>query len=766
MIRKTSIAGRLIAAALLASCLAAPAASRAAVQSADGVWSLLSFPPPVARDQHAAIYDPVRNRMLVFGGLATSFQNDVWELSLSGTMTWKLLATGGTPPSPRRGASAIYDPVRDRMLIYGGAGPGPFGDLWALSLSGSPTWTQLMPTGGPPASRSGHSAVYDPVRDRMVVFGGQTGLTYRNDAWALQLAGTPAWSSIAATGVPPELRSRHSAIYDSVRDRMVVFGGADGGNLLGDLWSLSFAGPAWTELTPAGTPPLPRAGHKAIYDSSRDRMVLFGGDDGSGDPPGTTWALPFASSSWSELAPSGNTPLGRHDHIAVLDTAGDRMLVFGGVVELPTQELLALSLPGSTSWSTPATAGGPAPPRTGHAAAYDPIRDRMIVFGGQGNGIVLQDAWALNLGTQVWIDLAPSGTKPTARDGHLMVYDSTHDRMVVFGGLDADNNAQNDVWTLSLGASPAWTKLSPLGPPPPPRYGAAGVYDSAGDRLVIFGGIGDVVLGDVWALSLSGTPAWSQLSPTGTPPAPRFLAGSTRNPLTNQMVIFGGTDGSLFQDAWTLSLSGFPAWAPIGASGAPPSARYEPTVIYDQTRDRLVLFGGFDGTTFCGDTWALSQTGAPAWTRLLPTGTSPTPRDGHTAIYDPLSKRMLVYGGLDGGFNDDTYELLFGDVTAVAEEPATTPPAAMTLHAAYPNPFRAQATIAFDVGRPREGRVAVFDVHGRLVRELKNGLLPAGSSSVRWDGTDQRGVLVASGTYFYRIESEGAADTRKVVLLR
>jgi galactose oxidase-like protein/flagellar hook capping protein FlgD len=766
MIRKTPVAARFIAAALLASCLAAPAASRAADQTADGIWSLLSFPPPVARDQHVAIYDPVRNRMLVFGGLATSLKNDVWELSLSGTMTWKLLATGGTPPSPRRGASAIYDPVRDRMLIYGGAGPGPFGDLWALSLSGSPTWTQLAPTGGPPPSRSGHSAIYDPVRDRMVVFGGQTGLTYRNDAWALQLAGTPAWSLIAASGVPPDLRSRHSAIYDSVRDRMVVFGGTDGANLWGDLWSLSFTGPAWTELTPAGTPPPPRAGHQAIYDSSRDRMVLFGGDDGSGDPPGTTWALPFASSSWSELAPSGNTPLGRHDHVAVLDTAGDRMLVFGGVVELPTQELLALSLPGSTSWSTPAPAGGPAPPRTGHAAAYDPIRDRMIVFGGHGNAGVFQDTWALNLGTQVWIDLAPSGTKPVARDGHLMVYDSTHDRMVVFGGLDADNNAQNDVWTLSLGASPAWVKLSPLGSPPPPRYGAAGVYDPAGDRLVIFGGLGDVVLGDVWALSLSGTPAWSQLSPTGTPPAPRFLAGSTRNPVTNQIVIFGGTDGTLFQDAWTLSLSGSPAWAPIGASGTPPSARYEPAVIYDQTRDRLVLFGGFDGTSFCGDTWALSLTGAPAWTHLFPTGTSPTSRDGHTAIYDSLGKRMLVYGGLDGVFNDDTYELLFGDVTAVADEPATTAPAAMTLHAAYPNPFRAQATIAFDVGRPREGRVAVFDVHGRLVRELKNGLLPVGSSSVKWDGTDQRGVLVASGTYFYRIESEGASDTRKVVLLR
>jgi flagellar hook assembly protein FlgD len=89
----------------------------------------------------------------------------------------------------------------------------------------------------------------------------------------------------------------------------------------------------------------------------------------------------------------------------------------------------------------------------------------------------------------------------------------------------------------------------------------------------------------------------------------------------------------------------------------------------------------------------------------------------------------------------------------------------MTLHAPYPNPFRSSATIDFDLARPREGRVAVYDVHGRLVRELRRGLLPEGSSSLRWDGTDGRGIVVAAGTYFYRIESEGAFLTRKVVLL-
>ena len=51
----------------------------------------------------------------------------------------------------------------------------PANDVWALSLSGSPTWAQLAPAGTPPGAWYGHSAIYDPARDRMVVFGGNDG---------------------------------------------------------------------------------------------------------------------------------------------------------------------------------------------------------------------------------------------------------------------------------------------------------------------------------------------------------------------------------------------------------------------------------------------------------------------------------------------------------------------------------------------------------------------------------------------------------------
>jgi len=216
--------------------------------AADGAWDSL---PPTRRCAHSAIYDPVRDRMVVFGGAGDrGYLNDVWALSLAGTPAWTRLTPSGTPPGIRYAHSAIYDPVRDRVVVFGGSpGAGYFNDVWALSLAGTPAWTQLTPTGTPPSGRLCHSAIYDPVRDRMVVFGGREyWAPLLDDVWALSLAGAPEWTQLTPTGTPPSARNRHSAVYDPVRDRMVVFGGATYGVNLNDVWALSLAGAsAWTQ---------------------------------------------------------------------------------------------------------------------------------------------------------------------------------------------------------------------------------------------------------------------------------------------------------------------------------------------------------------------------------------------------------------------------------------------------------------------------------------------------------------------------------------
>jgi len=101
----------------------------------------------------------------------------------------------------------VYDPVRDRMLVFGGNGSGVLlNDVWALSLGDPPVWEQLFSSSDPPSPRMEHSAVFDPVRDRMVVFGGETGTNqFSDELWLMSAAApTPTVVSFAGADVTSE----------------------------------------------------------------------------------------------------------------------------------------------------------------------------------------------------------------------------------------------------------------------------------------------------------------------------------------------------------------------------------------------------------------------------------------------------------------------------------------------------------------------------------------------------------------------------------
>src|SRR5207248_3203358 len=132
----------------------------------------------------AAVFDPIRKRMLVFGGSSAlgTFRSDTWRFDLAGTTGWTQ-ATFGPEPSPRGGATAIYDTARDRMVIFGGYGGSFLSDAWTLPLSTLSGWSPVATTGAVPA-RTGHAAVFDPDGDRMIVFGGVGAGGYTNDVWS------------------------------------------------------------------------------------------------------------------------------------------------------------------------------------------------------------------------------------------------------------------------------------------------------------------------------------------------------------------------------------------------------------------------------------------------------------------------------------------------------------------------------------------------------------------------------------------------------
>src|SRR5205814_804553 len=90
---------------------------------------------------------------------------------------WSLATPTGALPVGRLSAAAAIDPTSDRMILFGGASTGAdLSDVWSLPMTSGAVFSEITPDGAAPAPRSGHGAIYDPVRDRMVRVGEQPGL--------------------------------------------------------------------------------------------------------------------------------------------------------------------------------------------------------------------------------------------------------------------------------------------------------------------------------------------------------------------------------------------------------------------------------------------------------------------------------------------------------------------------------------------------------------------------------------------------------------
>ena len=127
------------------------------------------------------------------------------------------------------------------------------------------------------------------------------------------------------------------------------------------------------------------------------------------------------------------------------------------------------------------------------------------------------------------------------------------------------------------------------------------------------------------------------------------------------------------------------------------------------------------------------------------------------------------------GYLPDTLEvsLNYGTTTCIDAELMVDPtsgadetPVATELFANHPNPFNPSTTIRYALASAGSVQLVVFDAAGRRVRTLVSESQAAGEHRAEFDGRDDRGATLASGVYFYRLESNGVVKTRKMVLLK
>src|SRR5437773_273209 len=154
---------------------------------------------------------------------------------------------------------------------------------------------------------------------------------------------------------------------------------------------------------------------------------------------------------------------------------------------------------------------------------------------------------------------------------------------------------------------------------------------------------GAIVFGSGASVGVPDTASWVQLSPASSPPARSYLA-ITYDPASDKIIMFGGFDGTTYlNDTWTFDGV---TWTEVATNTRPP-ARAAAQMAYDSVTRKVVLFGGYDGTNYLGDTWLWDGT-TSQWTQAAPTH-HPRPVTGPMLFPDP-NGTVDLFGGFDGHF--------------------------------------------------------------------------------------------------------------------
>src|SRR2546426_452992 len=401
----------------------------------------------------------------------------------------------------------------------------------------------------------------------------------------------------------PPARYSPAMAYDSESARTVLFGGQGNSGFLDDTWAYDFNANMWTNMTPAITPPS-RYKHAMAYDSKSDRVILFGGNSYGNAVFNDTWAYDFNTNTWTDMTPTAR-PLGRSDHAMAYDSASDRVILFGGGF----YDTWAYDF-NTNTWTDMTQTSGP-PGRDGPAMAYDSATDRVILFGGsvRSRGDC-NETWAYDFNANTWTDLA---TTPPARYGHAIAYDSRSDRVILFGGLIGPYDVRNDTWAYDFNTN-TWTDMAPLVGPPVRDFHAM-AYDSRSDRVILFGGQGSSgVVNDTWAYDFKSN-AWTNLAPASSPLG-RDADAMAYDSAADRVILFGGQGSSgVVNDTWAYD-HGTNTWTNMASAPAPSGRAYH-GMVYDSQSDRAILFGGWASNTGSPleDTWTYDLN-ANGWTNV------------------------------------------------------------------------------------------------------------------------------------------------------
>ena len=304
-----------------------------------------------------------------------------------------------------------------------------------------------------PEKRIGPSMVYDPIGQRVLLFGGahwQNGYTFYDELWSYEYE-TNTWNMLE-TNNNPYPRFNSMLVYIPGRHQLFLFGGFSADDRISDTWVFDFESNRWTELHP-NTQPSPRSDSSIAYDPVNDVVVLYSGYLLNDTNLQDTWIYSFKEENWIEQNPD-NPPLGQYGNFMVYAESTGQLLMYPGHWSVISNGVRVNHGFGGNlweynvvndSWIEHSSSISP-PGRYWGSLVYDSTEDRLILFGGHG-AVDYDDTWTYGLVDGVWEKVEQS-VKPSKRSSIGVVYDPDNHVVLLFGGFSDDRQSLGDTWIL------------------------------------------------------------------------------------------------------------------------------------------------------------------------------------------------------------------------------------------------------------------------------------------------------------------------------
>lgn len=666
----------------------------------------------IAKSGSVMVYDPDNKRYVSFGGYdRTTRYNEVWvKYTDVPHGAWRKITVSGTPPTGKnlmgaclvRGNLTSGGALRSYMVIWGGANPSDTNEMHTIRLDtvGSEAWATVTQASAP-STRSymnGH-LVATPVsgasdQNYVYLFGGWGASRYDDLYRCTFDVDTPTavtWTTLKTSGAGgnPGIRSGAILDYKASTGKLYLFGGYNGTTMLSDFWEYDIAGNSWANTSPTGTAPAGREVASGGYDSVNNRFWYTGGWTTNGTFSTSRNDIGYiadvgGSESYVEVRPNATGATSNQEYAGnsfagfCIDT-DRRLLVLRGMATVDSTEryCYAIDLNDGITSNKPVygvSEGEFLTPRDAAATIWNPDFSEWVVVGGFSGmydnstittGTHNSDIWVYNQSNNTW-RFANKGFKTLPpMEGRVGCYDTTRDRILLFGGLTGVDYNGNEVWSLTrddLGNYEA-TKLTPTGTPPQARWLGVICYDATNDRMIT--GMGrdvDTLFNDMYSLSFSGGDqgAWTTLSPTGTPPTAASQPAFFNKDSSTTLYVYGGAT-NVAASTVSNQLLAFNYSTTNGAWSTPTSssgvARRGMAFGYDAANDRLVISHGQDGSSSLSSTqwWNVASQGA--W--VTPTISGFVPIARRSTVGSFISGKLYMFGGrpTSGVWFNDTTEL-------------------------------------------------------------------------------------------------------------